>query len=484
MNNKNLDINYNELHKKIEPIIIKLEQEYDFIGLSKEKFYNLINNEIKQCINLYNKNLKIPFDTFFEDRLILSLNRYIKETIKKTKSIDIINNYITKYINNTNNFNLNLLSLKKLNDFFNNINYIPTIDICIKIINLNEQLRDLLQNIVNHKNIENLISDDISVAFIDAYCTTNNINLNDINDCEINDDSLDFGYSENIVTTYLHEIDQPLLTCEEEKELAIQISLGNKQAKNLFIERNLRLVVSIAKRYLGQGLSLMDLIQEGNLGLMVAVDRFDVKKGYKFSSYATHWIKQSIILAIAKKGRNIRIPAYLNIKIGNFKENTRMLEKKLNREPTIDEIANELNISLQEATKLNKLLTDTISLNYLIGDSEEDEFEDFILTNDSLEDSIISNMIPNQIQSLLEECNLTERELLILTMHFGLNDNKPISGEKIGKMLGITRERVRQILNKTLLKIRKSKNIIQFAELTENPEHSLNSIEKLKNIKK
>lgn len=480
MNNKIFDINYNNLYKEIEPIIIKLEHDYDFIGLTKQNFHNLINCELKLCIELYNVNSKVPFDMFFEDRMVTALNFYIMDKIKKNKSIDIINNYIKKHLNNTDSFDLNLLTLKKLSNFLTDINYIPNIDTCINIINSNKQLNNLLKNIVKYNDIENLIKDDISISFIDAYCTKNNIDINNIND-----DSLDFGYSENILTDYLHAINQPLLTVEEERELAIQISLGNKQAKNIFIEKNLKLVVSVAKRYLGQGLSLMDLIQEGNLGLMIAVDRFDVKKGYRFSSYAVHWIKQSIILSIAKTGRNIRIPSYLNLKVGKFKEAQKSLEIKLNREPSIDEIANELKITVQQAIKIHKLLNDTVSLNYIVKESEEDEFENFI-SNDkiTLEDSIISDLMPDQIKSLLEKCNLTEREILILTMRFGLNGNKPMSGEEIGKAFGITRERVRQILNRTLSKIRNSKNIIGFAELTEDPEYSLKSIEKLKTNKK
>ena len=214
---------------------------------------------------------------------------------------------------------------------------------------------------------------------------------------KIND--LDESKIDSNLSIYLNEIGQkPLLSVEEEKELAYRIMQGDNKSKALLIESNLRLVVVIAKKYTGMGLSLLDLIQEGNIGLMAAADKFDVQKGYKFSTYATWWIKQSIFKAIKSKGRNIKMPDHMHEKLAAYRKTVINLEDKLSREPTINEIAKEMNLSISEVYKLNLYQNDTISINFLIGDEKSDEFETVIpsLTK-TPEDVIVSKLLKYQI---------------------------------------------------------------------------------------
>jgi len=286
----------------------------------------------------------------------------------------------------------------------------------------------------------------------------------------------DNDYTTDIVKQYFKQL-KPQLPPEEERNLAIEIRKGNTEAKDIFIERNLRLVVSIAKRYLNNGLPFLDLIQEGNIGLMKAVDRYDVTKGFKFSTYATHWIRQSIKRGIENNGRNIRVPSHLLESINKYKIVQLELQKKLGREPNIDEIAEELRISYKEAVKLNKLQSDTISMNKLVGEDEESELEKYIPdVSNNPENKVLENIMKLEIRELLEKCNLKQKEIDVLKLRYGLENEQPKSLQEIGDIYNVSRERIRQIENKALAKIRRSKYVKIFAEYTDDPQNVLKNI--------
>lgn len=257
------------------------------------------------------------------------------------------------------------------------------------------------------------------------------------------------------VRMYLKEIGQyPLLSTERELELAQKMSDGDAAAKNELVTANLRLVVSIAKRYVSKGMFFLDLIQEGNLGLMKAVDKFDYTKGYKFSTYATWWIRQAITRAIADQARTIRIPVHMVETIHKVSKAQRQLLQELGHEPSADDIADLLNMSTDKVREIMKIAQDPVSLETPIGEEEDSHLGDFIPDDDSPApaDAAFTTMLREQLNEVLN--TLTPREAQVLRLRFGLEDGRPRTLEEVGKVFNITRERIRQIEAKALRKLR------------------------------
>ncbi|HVU59709.1 MAG TPA: RNA polymerase sigma factor RpoD [Candidatus Saccharimonadales bacterium] len=272
--------------------------------------------------------------------------------------------------------------------------------------------------------------------------------------------SFDDDVADDSVRLYLREIGKiPLLSGEEELELAKRVAAGDKEAKDKMAEANMRLVVSIAKRYVGRGLDLLDLIQEGNTGLLRAVEKFDPDKGFKFSTYATWWIRQAITRAIADQARTIRIPVHMVETINKLLRTQRRLTQELNREPTNEEIAKAMEIDVDKVEHIMKIKQDISSLDASIRDDEDDSvLADFIEDEDTVtpEESATSQLLKEQVKEMLSA--LTEREQKIIKLRFGLEDGKSHTLEEVGQEFAVTRERIRQIEAKALAKLRKHKD--------------------------
>ncbi len=268
--------------------------------------------------------------------------------------------------------------------------------------------------------------------------------------------------SDDSVRLYLREIGKiPLLSSEEEMDLARRIVEGDKKAKDKMAEANMRLVVSIAKRYSGRGLDFLDLIQEGNTGLLRAVEKFDPDKGFKFSTYATWWIRQAITRAIADQARTIRIPVHMVETINKLLRTQRRMTQELNREPTIEELSKELDMEPEKIEYVIKIKQDISSLDAGVGrDGEDDDsvLQDFIVDEDTVspEDSASNQLLKEQVQEILS--SLSDREQKIVRMRFGLDNGKNHTLEEVGQEFAVTRERIRQIEAKALAKLRKHKD--------------------------
>lgn len=339
----------------------------------------------------------------------------------------------------------NILEYSEINDAFSGLELTEDkMDLVLEYLEKNKV--DVVNSGVEEENMVEMLLD-----------SEDDIILQDEGETEIIEDVdvLEGVSTEDPVRMYLKEIGSvPLLTSDEEVSLAKRVEAGDPEAKKQLTEANLRLVVSIAKKYVGRGMPFLDLIQEGNMGLMKAVEKFDYTKGYKFSTYATWWIRQAITRGIADTGRTIRVPVHMVETINKTLRMTRTLLQELGREPTPEEVAARLNVSVTRVREVMKISRDPVSLDTPIGEEDDSHLGDFIEDDSALSpaDSAAFSMLREELSLALE--SLTDRERQVVRLRFGLEDGRARTLEEVGKEFNVTRERIRQIEAKALRKLR------------------------------
>ena len=474
-------MNPSQIFDCLMPEVDSVYEQFRYLNLSKKDFAVLVNQEVLRSMHTYD-GVK-PYTDFIKENLTSSLETVTRERMTDSKTTSIL---LEKYVQQTfSSFTSEKDCVEKfeqLQQFFEKYSIEPTQKMILNLAKQNsvfQQMGDALyqayQSSSSSLDFDKMLENKILAMVLDTYCTMQN------NEVVIPDKDSVRDVPSSVVA-YLREITQiPLLSLEEEKELASKVAQGDAAAKNKLIESNLRLVVRFAKNYLNQGLSYLDLIQEGNLGLMKAVEKYDVEKGCHFATYAVYWIKQAMSRATANKGRNIRIPVQVYLKVGTCRRTIRKLSEQLKRQPTIDEVANAMGMSVKEASELYNLQDDTISMNSIVSADSDTELGDFIpSSNDTPEEIALSSALKDDMQKLFTACNLKEMEQNVLMMRYGFYNQEPMTLEEIGNIYHVTRERIRQLEAKALMKLRRSRQVKEMADYTLYPEASLQNIEEFK----
>lgn len=454
-------LNTKEIIKSLTVEINKIYSSISYIGMNKTVFYELVQKEITKSKKDYSGN--IDYIEYIKNKIQQELIKQIIKMLADTDAaVQIINNYTNLYLSDDITYSNAIKNLYKLDKLFETYNYIPSPDVLLKLLDSNQIIFSSVtiifnkyKNVIISGNLEKVFDTTTIIQLVEAYCIMNDIEIKEEPE---NKEEADNDYmTVDDVKIYLQEISKiPLLTPEEEKYLAQRISQGDMTAREKFIESNLRLVVKIAKKYVDRGLAFLDLIQEGNTGLIIAADRFDVKRNTKFSTYATSWIRQAITRAITDKGRNIRIPSRLYYKIGKYRKIEGILENELHRKPTTKEIAKRMCITETQAENIAAWQNDTLSMNYTPTDDEDNKLEEIISSQDDGPETIaFTNDMQKEVRQILDECSsLTPNERTVIIKRFGLENNISLTLEETGKIIGVSRERTRQIEEKALTKLR------------------------------
>lgn len=408
--------------------------------------------------------------------------KYIRKNLENNK-INILLNYITSNININNN---PYEEIMKIINWLREINYIPTSNLIIELLNKSEKFNYLITKIIEkdldkikkHKIVKKY-DDELLMLFLEIYCTLNDIELDDLEEEKDNFEDIEVPVGFEAIISEIKRMDLEVLTKEEERDLLLKIKNGDQVAYQYFYEHNLRLVISIAKKYVNRGVPFEDLFQEGSIGLMLAIEHFELESGYKFSTYATCSIKRNIIMALSKYGRTIRIPKWKNSDLFRYNEEILELEKELGHELSNEEITKHLNMSIEEVQNNNILLRDCLSLNNRISEEDDAELGYFISDGTDIENDIFISDLSNEMKKLFKEAGLTKKELLVLKHRWGLDNVRKKTLVEIGNYFGVTKEYINYIESNAISKLRKCPFLVNFIYYLDYPDKAFKNLENL-----
>ena len=451
-----------EIYKLILPKLNRNLGNFKFLNFSKDEYHDLIIREIIDSKKQYSG--KKPYSKYLNGKIQLRLINIVKECLRdEEKTFDVFCSYLNQILEgHSDDSTLVHQNLKKVDSFCKNFDFIPSEEIMENLLRNNQHLNKIIEATVERYK-ESIKSGDLYnisdimfiIMAIESYCRLNNIEIGNINDGN------HFAYDQNNIgfddstKRYLREIGAyPLLTSMQERLLAEEVKSGNIGSRTKFIHSNLRLVANIAKLYIGKGMDYLDMIQEGNIGLMKAVDDFDPDLGHKFSTYATFKIRAYIERAIKNKSRNVRIPVHKLGEISAYKRAVLKLENQNQGAPTIEEIAREMDLPVSKVIEIHNLQYDTVSLNQLVGDDDDIEVGDLVpAPGESVENQAIELKASSELFDLLRLC-LDERQVQVVAYRLGLVGDRKLTLEEIGQIMDITRERVRQIESQSYSRLR------------------------------
>lgn len=478
------DVNVDTSFKKLLPTIKNIYKNYEYTGISFDEFSELV--------------IKVLADDNLSDS-ISEIRKSIKKSVEmkvrtllfdKNKSTNVISRYIDEKIPDVSNYEEAVKAIKKLDTFFKKHDFVLELDALTKLIEDNDKFSTIVNYVFLEKqediingNSDGVFDSDFLVFTVLTYCSLKGINVLENNEDLSANDFYDTNSKEiDTIRLYFNEIARiPLLTADEEKELAYKVSMGDKAAFDKFVESNLRLVVNRAKKYRDCGLSFMDLIQEGNCGLMIAVDKFDASKNVRFSTYAMYRISVAMTRAIANNSRMIRLPVHKFNMLKKYNVAVDYLEKEQGRSLDEEEIANLMGKSLTYVREMEGLKKDSISLNGLVAGDDSSELEYFVSSNeDAIENQIVSKDLPKEIKRLLENCQLSEKHLTVLLLRFGILDGHDWTLSELGRKYGVSREWARQLEAKALKIVRNCKETENFSVYLDNPDKALIQLEKFR----
>lgn len=469
-----------EVFSSLLPTIKNIYKAFKYTGISFDDYSDIVLDEISEMDG------KVE-ETVFKNKLKKRMNNEVSKMLTDSDTASrIISSYLDVKVPKVDSYESAMKAFKKLDSFFSKYDFFMGRELLIDLLSNNEKFSSMTSYILKEKEkdialgkSEDIFDSDFLIYTVKTYFELHGMPIKERKE-EIDMIGFDSSSDLDIVSLYINELNAPLLSEDEEKALLVKIKQGDMEAREKFIESNLRLVVSVAKKFLGRGVPFLDLVQEGNLGLMKAIDKFDLSYDVRFSTYAVYRIKMFVSRAIADQSRNIRVPISRQDELYSYMTKIDNLEKKFGMNLSIDEISMMLGKSVDKIRELESLKNDTVSINALVGKDNDTELGEFLSTSESIEDEVIDSFLPEQIMELLKKSKLSEREKDVLLSRFGIGRSHVWQLKELSKKYGVSKAWIGQVELNALEKLRHLKSIEQFSVYMDNPDLALRNLEEFR----